>query len=243
MAFKLRKNYINNKPSSNKVAVGGNKEDREAYRQEMIDTGRKSFVIKGSPIGTARMQMKWWKYGASMGSGPGPKRTSPENLSPEQRAQKHISDELYLRASKMVQPKATTAGISAQGPDFEKVYHSPQFQQFLRKTHAGMVEQGHDPNMVTWDLAKGWDYGPDGTILTGERLSNKYGVSHERLAYHKGENFRDQSKTESEQFETKAGYDYEASQKDQWDKYKHMLNSGDQSQIENYLANEENYTD
>ena len=58
----------------------------------------------------------------------------PENPTPEQRAKKANEDRLYTLAQKDAQHGPTTAGVSAQGSDYEKWSKSKEYKDTLEKT-------------------------------------------------------------------------------------------------------------
>ena len=82
------------------------------------------------------LQRKWAGAHAA-----GSDANMPENPTPEQRAQKANEDRLYTLAQKEAQHGATTAGVSAQGSDYEKASKSKEYRDTLRKTSAWLEKR------------------------------------------------------------------------------------------------------
>ena len=192
-----------------------NMSEAKAYLDEMKRTGRSKGVIQGAlsgikgPIYFLRMQKKWGKFASGFSGGPsGPARgysamqaagtpagRTYGDSGYYERVQKSIGDELMQKATRFVQPQATTAGIAAQGMHLETIYNSTEFQRYLRREMQRVIDDGKDPKKIQWDLWKGYDFDTSGRIKTGDEL-NARGVSHQRQKEWEGMNFRDPSPEE-----------------------------------------------
>tara|TARA_R110002020_G_scaffold1766_1_gene8081 strand:+ start:2805 stop:3815 length:1011 start_codon:yes stop_codon:yes gene_type:complete len=178
------------------------------YANDMQNFGLGEWVKGKSPIHWLRMQKKWGKFAHGFGGYSGG-RQIPSDASPEQRMQKSIGDELFLRASKMVQHPQYVSGFAAQGVAFEKVYNSPQFQKYIKKNLDELTRKGYDASKVQTDLWKGYDYplgksNYKGELITGDNLT-KDGISKQREQWIEGKGFRGPTQEEMERYERKHG--------------------------------------
>jgi len=159
--------------------------------QQYEKTGKNTNILQMdvSPIGQARFQKKWWKFGAGFGGGWGGGRQLPANATPAQRLQKSIGDELNNRANRMVasgSDDSTSAG-AAQGVHFEGVYRTPEFQAYLARELTNFAKKygTEAANQVNIRLWEGYDYNADGTMSHGKDLSGS-GITKERAKWKQG---------------------------------------------------------